>query len=287
MTHLAEIESHIGNMRELLDIVGAMRSLASMRVQEAHHALPGIRRYAETMEAAIGAALLLMPQARTDGRVVAGRRALVVYTAEHGFVGGFNERVLDAAQKLSDPKDVLFILGSRGAGLARERGLPIAWAHPMATRPAGAPEMVRRVTVELYRLIASGGLTRVEVVFARHSPGGAAAIEQRRLFPVDLASFAAPERRQPALHNLAPEALLEELVADYVFALLAEAAVESLASESAARFTAMEAAHGNVSMKLDQLRQDAREARQSEITMELLDLVTGAEAQRAPIPRRA
>ncbi|HVB15869.1 MAG TPA: F0F1 ATP synthase subunit gamma [Stellaceae bacterium] len=71
---------------------------------------------------------------------------------------------------------------------------------------------------------------------------------------------------------------------DAVFALLTEAAVESLASDSAARFAVMEAAHGNVSGKLDQLRQDARQARQSEITMELLDLVTGAEAQRGSDP---
>ena len=56
MTRLAEIQGHIANMDELLDIVGAMRSLAGMRVQEAQRALPGIRRYAESMAAAIGAA---------------------------------------------------------------------------------------------------------------------------------------------------------------------------------------------------------------------------------------
>ena len=40
----------------------------------------------------------------------------------------------------------------------------------------------------------------------------------------------------------------------------------------------MSAAHDNASKKLEELRQDAREARQSEMTAELLDLVTGAEA---------
>jgi F0F1-type ATP synthase gamma subunit len=45
------------------------------------------------------------------------------------------------------------------------------------------------------------------------------------------------------------------------------------------------AAHDNVSKKLDQLRQDARQARQSEITTELLDLVTGAEALHDADPR--
>jgi len=55
MTRLAEVEAHLTTMGELLDIVGAMRSLASMRVQEAHRALPDIRRYAETMRRRAGA----------------------------------------------------------------------------------------------------------------------------------------------------------------------------------------------------------------------------------------
>ena len=77
-----------------------------------------------------------------------------------------------------------------------------------------------------------------------------------------------------------PAALFEKLVAEYVFASLTESAVESMASENAARFTAMTSAHDNVAKKLDRLRQDARLSRQGEITTELLDLITGVEAAR-------
>jgi F-type H+-transporting ATPase subunit gamma len=278
MIRLAEIETHIAGISELLDIVGAMRSLASMRVQEAHRALPGIRRYAETMAAAIGSALLLMSEPSSAGRAAHGRRALILCMAEHGFVGSFNARVLDAAERVLDSDDTLFVLGSRGAVLVRERRWTTAWAHPMATRPEGVPETVRLLTAELYRLIARGQIARVDVMFARHRQGIAATIERRQLLPLDLASFALKQPRLPPVHHLAPDVLLEKLVADYVFALLTEAAVESLASENAARFGAMGSAHDNVSKKLDELRQDARQARQDEITTELLDLVTGAEA---------
>ena len=41
----------------------------------------------------------------------------------------------------------------------------------MATRAASAPETVRSLTAELYRRIARGEISRVEVVFARYSPG--------------------------------------------------------------------------------------------------------------------
>lgn len=279
MTRLAEIESHIGSMAELREIVGAMRSLASMRVQEAQRMLPPIRRYAETMAAGIGAALLLVPKPRPLRGAARGRRALVVCTAEHGFVGGFNERILDAAQASLRSNDALFVLGSRGAASVRERGWQTVWTCPMATRPEGAPATTRRLTAELYRGIAAGNLTRVEVMFACHRQSGGTTIEERRVFPLDLAGLSAAHPRQPPLHNLPPAELLKKLIADYVFALLTEAAVESLASENAARFAAMQAAHDNVSNKLEQLRQDARQARQTEITTELLDLVAGAEAQ--------
>jgi len=276
---LAEIETHIASMSELLDIVGAMRSLASMRMQEAYRALPGIRRYAETIGAAIGSVLLLMPEPRL-GRSALGRRGLIVCMAEHGFVGGFNTRVFEAAERTRDPHggDILFVLGSRGVVVARERGWMMAWSHPMASRPEGVPESVRYLTTELYRAIAHGEITRVEVIFVRHRQGGIATIEQRQVFPLDVSSSAPKRPQQPPLHNLAPDLLLEKLVADYVFALLTEAAVESLASENAARFASMSAAHDNVLKKLGELHQDACAARQDEITAELLDLLTGAEA---------
>src|SRR5438094_853716 len=144
---------------------------------------------------------------------------------------------LPAAGTLLGPDEVLFVLGSRGAALAQERGRPAAWAHPMATRPEGVPETIRHLTAELYGWIARGDLARVEVMFARHRQGSGATMERSLLFPVDLSSFALRQPRLPPLHNLPPAMLLEKLIADYVFGLLTEAAIEALTSENAARFT--------------------------------------------------
>ena len=265
-------------MAELQDIVGAMRSLAGMRLQEAQRGLPGIRRYADEIATAIGAALLLMPEPRPETRHDRGGGALILFTAEHGFVGGFNERLAEAVQALSEAPDLLFALGSHGGSHLLERGVRVAWTRPMATRLAGAPETVRHLTDELYRRIAGGAISRVEVMFGRYRQGDAPAIERRLLLPFDPATLAAKPPRQAPLHNLPPQPLLEKLTAEYVYALLTEAAVELIASENAARFAAMESAHDNVSKKLDQLRQAARQARQDEITTELLDIVVGAEA---------
>ena len=74
-------------------------------------------------------------------------------------------------------------------------------------------------------------------------------------------------------------------MAEHVFAMLTAAAVESIASENAARLTAMESAHENVSKRVEALRGDARQARQSEITAEILELVTAGKALEGERPR--
>jgi len=281
VTRLAEIEAKTARMAELLDVVGAMRSLASLRMQEAHRTLPGVRRYAATMAAAIGSALLLLPEPRLE-RPAHGRRALVLCSAEHGFVGVFNERLVASADQARGPDTALFILGSRGAAAMRERGWSPDWWQPMPTRPSGAAAAVRQLAAELYRGVAGGRITRIELVFARHHPDRPAAIERATLLPLDLALFPAPARSMPPLHNLPPAQLLEKLIADYGAALLIEAVVESVASENAARFAAMQSARDNVSKKLEQLRQDGRQARQEEVTTELLDVMTGVGAAGKP-----
>ena len=280
MNRLADIEGHIVSVRELLNIVGAMRSLAGMRVQEAQQALPGIRRYAESMAAAIGSALLLMPGAAAQKPNTLGRKTLVLCAGEHGFVGGFNERLLETAETALETSDSLFILGSRGAVLAAERGRKVTWTGPMATRPAGVSRVVSELAAELYSHIVRGEFLRIEVMFTRYTRGTGPNIERVQVLPLAVASLAANEPRQAPLHNLDAERLFDKLTAEYVFATLAEAAVESIASENAARFAAMDSAHRNVSKKLDDLHQQGRQARQTEITTELLDVITGAEAQK-------
>ncbi len=278
MPRLADIQASIGNMNELSGIVSAMRSLAGMRMQEAQRALPGARRYASSIVEAIAS---VMPD---DERFVAppsaspGRRAVVLCASEHGFAGGFNERLFEALKSALKPDDELLVLGSRGAALARERVQQPQWTHPMATRTAAVADLINRLSVELYRGIAARGITRIDIVAARLEQGGASLIKWQTLLPLDPKSLDRPHRNNPPLLNLEPSVLRQRLLAEYVSALLTEAVIESIASENAARFAAMESAHQNVSKKLDELRQQARQIRQAEITSELLELATGAAA---------
>jgi F-type H+-transporting ATPase subunit gamma len=275
---LAEIEAHAASMAELSEIVSAMRSLAGMRMQEAQRTLPGIRRYADTIASALADTLLLMGEPEPARPALRAPCALVLCASEHGFVGGFNERLLESARTALTPEAALFVLGTRGGALALEQGLPVVWTHPMATRSAAAADTIEILSAELYTRVAAGTIREIHVLFARGRQGAASAPERRLLLPLDPASLARYRPRQRPLCNLDPVVLHEKLVAEYVFARLTEAAVESIASENAARFAAMEAAHDNVTRRLGALRDEGRRARQAEITAEILELATAATA---------
>jgi len=281
MTRLADIQREQASMAELQDIVSAMRALAGMRLQEAQQALPAIRRYGEAMAHAISTAMQLMPASSSAHGPGRGSRALIVCCSEHGFVGGFNERLIEAMESGLASDDRLFIIGSRGVALAVERGRTVSWSKAMATRVAGAPDLVHALAGELYGRIARGEIGSVDVLFERYEQHDGPAVERRRLLPLDTRPVPRQPAQQAALHYLASPILVEKLVGEYVFALMTEAAVESIASENGARFSAMQSAHDSVSKKQVQLGRFAEEARQSEITSELLDLITGAEALKA------
>lgn len=291
---LVEIERHVASMEELQRIVGAMRAIASMRMQEAARALESVRAYGAALAEAVHDALAITAgQLPADSRrrdigglteitraslLQSGNRAIVLFSSEHGFVGGFNQRVMEAVESDLLATDALMIMGSRGAAFAAEHGRAAAWTYPLATRLAGIPETVRLLNDALLRRIARDGTVRAEVVFSRHRSSGGLIVERRRLLPLELTAARVPPRRLAPLHDLPAPRLLEGLTAEYMLAQLTEAATEAVAAENAARFAAMESARDNVGRRLRTLRLDASRARQEEITSELLELVTGEQA---------
>jgi F-type H+-transporting ATPase subunit gamma len=283
MERLSEIQARIKNLGELGDVVGAMRSLAAVRVQQARGALPAIRAYTAVVEGALAQAFALdsragKPSSDTGGGAIGS--AAIVFSSEQGFVGAFNEHVLErAATQLSQPGDRLLVVGARGASLAAERHLTIAWTAPMTTHGGGVVDVARGIAAEVYRRVARGEIRRVTLVYARSSGGAASEVVVSPLLPFDPTPYrSAGAEAGPPLIYVAPRELIDRVVDELVLAELMRAAMESFASENGARVATMESAHTSIDKKLDELCQDEQRRRQDEITTELLDIVTGAEA---------
>jgi F-type H+-transporting ATPase subunit gamma len=272
MERLSEIQARIKNLRELADVVGAMRSLAAVRVQQAHAALPAILKYTAVVEAALADAFALGTRAAEPSGTSAAATGSVaiLFSSEQGFVGAFNEHVLErAAAELPEPGDRLLVVGAR-----------VAWTAPMVTHGGGVVDLARRIAKEVYRRATLGELRRVTLVHARGSGGSASEVVVTPLLPFDPTPYLAAGAASgpPPLTNLPPRELIDRLVDELLLAELMRAAMESFAGENGARLSTMEAAHTSIDEKLEDLSRDERRRRQDEITTELLDIVTGAEA---------
>jgi F-type H+-transporting ATPase subunit gamma len=266
------LKARIASLRELRDLVRALRALAASHVQEAQAALEGIRRYVEVVEDAIISGAALLPEADDPAAAPSAANALIVVCSEHGFVGGFNERLLDRAEATRKPGQKLLVIGKRGALLAAERGLDVDESFSMATHIGGVLGVTRKVAERL------ADIPTADVVHGGYRRGGSFEAEARSILPLDPDLLARSARRSPPLHHLGRETLLRQLASEYLFAEITRAVMESLASENGARLRVMENADRNIGDKLDHLRREENAVRQEAITAELLDIVTGSEA---------
>ncbi|MCG5078742.1 F0F1 ATP synthase subunit gamma [Paraburkholderia tagetis] len=283
---LGEIEKRIAATHQLDAVIAAMRGIAASRSHEAHERMAGIRATAATAGAAIGEVLAFAPESAAasnpaaQGGEAGGDIGIVVGT-EQGFVGALNDALAAQAQRLGGARACQWLLvGSRLVSATAARGVACAWSAPMAAHPDAVPPLAVRIADALYARLATGRrATRVTVLSAQ--PGEShLSIAQRTLIPFDLARFQVPRRTQPPLVNVAPARLLAGLVEFYVFVELCEALMLSFAAENEARVRAMLAARANVQQRLGDLTQRYRALRQEEITSEIVELSTGAQAAR-------
>lgn len=283
---LTDIVAKITSVHQLDQVVTAMRGIAAARAQQARGLAPGIRAYSASIAQAMGEALSLASDDEAlpanDAPLHEGR---ILFCAEQGFAGAFSERILDAAfaDKVADiTATSVFIIGTRGATIATERGIPFGWSAPMASHAGAIADVARRIADALYDAVASGRMTKVELFFPISAAEKGIEIRRRSLLPLDLTRFQRPANNNlPPLTTLAPRELLADLALEYVFAELCDAAMQAFVAENEARMVTMSAAKTNIAQKLSELSRQEQQVRQEEITTEIVELATGAEALRS------
>jgi F-type H+-transporting ATPase subunit gamma len=286
---LSDVQTRIESVQELETVVGAMRGIAAARSREARSRLDGIRACADIVGAAIGDALMLDERngpsnaAEGGGGIDGGGgggdgglRLAIVICAEQGFVGTFNEHVIEeAGRRTQADLTEYFVLGDRGVAIAAEHGMQVGWSAPMVAHADEVSALASRVTEALYARLADARVRHVTVLHALPKLSATLEVVERILLPVDFKRFSAPRRRVAPLVTLPVHKLLAKLAEEYVYAQLCEAIMLSFSAENEARMRAMIAARTNVHNKLDQLIGDFRQLRQEEITSEIVELSAG------------
>ena len=173
------------------------------------------------------------------------------------------------------------VVGRRVAGNIERAGGEVVTVVNSNSSPEAAPVVIRRVASEAFRRYTEGEFARLCLVHAVYLSPGRIGSQLVPILPFDYTAWqpkpGEPAKPRPAM-TLEPRELLASLVEEFYFIALYQAFVESLAAENGMRLQSMEAAKQNIDDTKAQLRARAQQLRQDEITAELLDVISGAEA---------
>lgn len=289
---LRTIKRRISSVKSTQKITRAMELIASSRIIKAQQRVEAARPYSEEMRrlmasVAVNAASIDHPLLKERDEV--SNVGTVVVTADRGLAGAYNSNVIRAAERdmREHGKDNrLFLVGKKGVTYFRFRGYEFeeSW---MGNSEQPRVEDARNVAKAVADEFSEGLVDQVKLAYTRYE----SALTQRptvvQLLPLpkkeleELQEEQKDEQRPQYVFEPDPEQILNYLLPRYVEGLILQGLLEAAASEHAARRRAMKAATDNADDLMDSLTRTYNQARQAEITTEIMEVVGGAEALRS------
>jgi len=267
-------------------ITRTMQLVATARFQAAFNRAVAARPYTEKLSELAGdlaraGAQLEHPllEARDSG----APEALVVITSNRGLAGSYNANVLRAAQALLQARRAagkpveLHVFGAKGIAYFKfHRQALASQSTEIGDRPRF--DRVEPVAQRLIDAFLAGRLSAVHVAYMRFHSVGQQRPEVFQLLPLVPAAKAVAAKPVEYEFMPEPQAILDELLPATARVRLFQSFIDGAVSEQVARMVAMKAATEAAEDMIKALSRQYNRARQSHITMELLDIVGGANA---------
>ena len=255
MPSLKDMRVRINSVRQTRKITSAMKLVAASKLRRAQDQAEASRPFAERMTAMLanlakgvagqpGAPLLLAGTGKDEVHL------LIVATADRGLCGGFNSTIIRGARR-------------------RIQDLVIEFTD------------AQRVAEKVLQLYEAGEFDVCTIVYNRFKSAVSQVLTFQQLVPVQVE--AEPESESAELkpvYEFEPdeERILGELLPRNVAVQILGALLENAASEQGARMAAMDAATRNAGEMINKLTLSYNRQRQAQITKELMEIISGAEA---------
>jgi F-type H+-transporting ATPase subunit gamma len=292
MPSLKDLRNRIGSVKQTQKITSAMKLVAASKLRRAQEQAEASRPFAERMSEMLanlgasvasveGAPLLL---AGTGGDQV---HLLVVATADRGLCGGFNASIARGARlrirelRESGKQVKVLCVGRKGRDmLRREFGSLIVDTIEGVGRRRLEYQEAAAIAERLERMYEAGEFDVCTIVFNRFRSAIAQILTYQQLIPVEPAAVDRDAAEVTAVYEFEPDeqSILAELLPRNLAVQIYRALVENAASEQGARMTAMDNATRNAGEMIESLTLVYNRTRQAQITKELIEIVSGAEA---------
>jgi F-type H+-transporting ATPase subunit gamma len=296
MANLKELRNRIASVKATQKITKAMQMVAAAKLRKAQEAAEAARPYAERMGVVLANLSASVAGQKDVSPLMSGTgkddtHLLIVCTAERGLCGGFNSNIAKlarehAARLIREGKTVKIIcVGKKGYDVLRRqynhlivdrvnlrevKSIAYANAHEIAEKVLEMFDEgefdVATLFYSEFKSIISQIPSALQIIPASVSADDADASDA-----VDLGG---------AVYEYEPEEgeILDELLPRNIGVQIFRALLENAASEQGARMSAMDSATRNAGEMIDKLTLSYNRQRQAQITKELIEIISGAEA---------
>jgi F-type H+-transporting ATPase subunit gamma len=283
------VRRRIASFQSTMKITRAMELIASSRIVKAQARVEASRPYAVQLTKAMedlarqsGAVSHPLLEDREDP----AKAGVLVITSDRGLAGPYNSNVLKIAEEAIAEvrgrglEPVLYVIGKKGAGYFRFRGVPLrnAWQGFSEVPTYERAEEIGRALIDDF---AEREIDELFCAYTDFRSAFTLRATRKRFLPIapeEIAGSGGGEVAAEYLFEPGPEQIFDHLLPQYLITKVYAALLESAASENASRRRAMKAATENAEDIIKILTRQANRARQDEITTEISEIVGGAEA---------
>jgi F-type H+-transporting ATPase subunit gamma len=291
MPSLKDLRNRIASVKATRKITKAMQMVAAAKLRRAQEAAIAARPYSERM-AVVLANLASSMAGRDDAPpLLAGTgrdqtHLLVVCTAERGLCGGFNAQIAKLAREhanklLADGKTVkILTVGKKGNDiLKRLYGRFIVDHVDLRSARTLNFSHAQMIADKVLKLFAEGEFDVCTLFFAQFKSVISQTPTALRLIPASVEGGKTPDLGG-AIYDAEPDEgeILADLLPRNIAVQVFRALLENAASEQGARMSAMDNATRNAGDMINKLTLKYNRQRQAQITKELIEIISGAEA---------
>ena len=283
MASQRDIRRRIGAVRNIKQITRAMQFVAASKLKRAQDSTLSARPYSDMIDEVL--ADLATVLSGEDHPLLAeregGKRLIVLITTDRGLAGPLNTNTIRfAAREITEkPGDLAVVtVGRKGRDSMRRAGVPLE-AHfaGFGDRPTFAD------VVPLSRLITDdyleGKFSVVDIIYSRFVTTLTQKAEMDRLLPIEPSEDTEGIPGNQFIFEPDAGTVLRQLLPRYVATRLFQAVLEAKASEESSRMVAMKNATENAEDLIEDLTLSYNKVRQSNITREMIEIASGANAR--------
>ncbi|MGV1003987.1 MAG: F0F1 ATP synthase subunit gamma [Candidatus Nanopelagicales bacterium] len=289
----------IKSVQSTRKITKAMEMIASSRIVKAQQRVNNALPYTTELTQALIAAVSMSADSDhplTSQRDDHKRAAVLLLTADRGQAGAFSSNIIKEGEGLNQllreqgTEPVHFLVGRKAVNYYRFRERVIEGDYVGFTDQPSV-EDAKQIAIGLLASFLSSstdelGTDEIFIVYTHFVNMGRQEVRVRKVLPIEVVETRAEDLPQDArarsmpLYEFepSPEEVLDALLPRYVENLVYTALLMSSASEHAARRRAMKAATDNAEELIRDLTRKSNQARQTEITQEISEIVGGADA---------